>query len=65
MPKTSQSMLKAIEKYQKEKTDGIMVRVPKGKKEDLKAHAAEKGESLNGFVNRAINETLERDKRDV
>jgi len=36
--------------------------LPKGKKPDLQAHAAERGESLNGFVNRAIDETVDRDK---
>lgn len=42
--------------------DNLTIRVPKGKKEQIQAHADTKGESLNGFVNRAINETMERDK---
>lgn len=41
--------------------DEIKVRVPKGKKEIIKSHAEAQGESLNGFVNRAIDETIERD----
>ena len=49
------------DKYIKNTFDELKVRVPKGKKETLQAHAANKGESLNGFVNRAINETVERD----
>ena len=35
--------------------------VPKGQKEAIKAHAEAQGESVNGFVNRAISETMERD----
>ena len=42
--------------------DELKVRVPKGHKDIIKAHAESKGESLNGFVNRAIDETMERDK---
>ena len=33
-----------------------------GKKNTLQAHAADRGESLNGFVNRAIDEAVTRDK---
>lgn len=45
-----------------EKLDEIKVRVPKGKKAEIQAHAEAHGESLNGFINRAIEETMERDK---
>lgn len=44
-----------------EKYDRINLTVDKGKKEILKQHAEAQGESLNGFVNRAIDETVERD----
>lgn len=44
-----------------EKYDRINLTVDKGKKEILKQHAEAQGESLNGFVNRAIDETIERD----
>lgn len=47
-----------------EKLDRINLTVPKGEKESIKAHAAEHGESLNGFINRAIVETVERDNRE-
>ena len=33
----------------------------KGRKDIIKAHAEQRGESLNGFVNRAIDEAMERD----
>uniref|UniRef100_UPI002ED150D8 hypothetical protein n=1 Tax=Enterocloster clostridioformis TaxID=1531 RepID=UPI002ED150D8 len=34
---------------------------PKGKKEEIKAHAELSGETLNSFINRAIDETMNRD----
>ena len=54
----------SVNKYIKEKYDTFRVTFPKGKKADLQDHAAKQGESLNGFVNRAIDETVERDKKD-
>ena len=62
MAKTSESTRKAIAKY-KETKDELRITVDKGRKNELKAHAAECGESLNGFVNRAIHEAVERDKQ--
>lgn len=41
--------------------DQVRLLVPKGKKDKLKVHADKQGESLNGFINRAIDETVERD----
>ena len=61
MPKTSESRRKSIAKYKKTK-DSFQVTVDRGRKDELKAYAAERGESLNGFVIRAIDETIERDK---
>ena len=37
--------------------DRVSVAMPKGKKDIIKAHAEKNGESVNGFVNRAIDET--------
>ena len=45
-----------------DKQDEIKVRVPKGAKACIKVHADEHdGGSVNGFINRAIIETMERD----
>lgn len=33
------------------------------KYEEVKIHAQERSESVNGFIKRAINETIERDKK--
>ena len=53
---------RAVNKYMKENYDEIKVRTEKGKKERIKAHAESLGESVNGFINRAIDEQLQRDK---
>lgn len=44
--------------------DRINLTVPKGKKDTIKAHAEAQGESVNGFINRAIDEAMERDQGD-
>ncbi len=54
---------KRIEKYNKEHYENIRLRVKKDKKEQIKFHAEMQGESLNAFINRAIDETIERDER--
>ena len=41
--------------------DRISIAVPKGHKETIKAHAEAHSESVNGFINRAIEETMQRD----
>ena len=47
--------------WQKENVDRVNLTMPKGKKDTIKAHAEARGESVNGFINRAIDETMERD----
>ena len=49
-------------KFNSENYDRIELTVKKGKKDMLKKHAADCGETLNGFINRAITETVERDE---
>ena len=49
--------------YNTEKYDRVTVMLPKGGKENLKTHAAARGESVNAFLQRAIQETMERDRR--
>ena len=59
MGKTSS---KVKDRYNAKAYDTILTRLPKGQKVRIQAHAAEQGESVNGFVSRAIAETMERDK---
>lgn len=63
-PKSYEYNKKYSDKYLKEKLEEIKVRVPKGHKDTIKEHADRKRESVNGFINRAINETMEREKED-
>lgn len=59
---TEEAKQRAKDKYLKEKVDTIPVRVPKGKKAVIQDYAASHGESVNGFINRAVDEAMERDK---
>ena len=52
----------ATMKYQKEHLDAITLRFPKGYKERLGAHLELTGESQIGFIRRAIEETIARDR---
>jgi ferredoxin len=40
----------------------IVISLSKEKLASIKAHAERRGESVNGFINRAIDETIARDK---
>ena len=57
----SKAQQKAVHKYVKANYDRMEMTVPKGRKEEIKAHAESRGESVNAFINRAISETMERD----
>lgn len=54
------SQTRAKNKYNAKAYDSLRIIVKKGKKEVIRAHAERNGESLNGFVNRAIAEAMER-----
>ena len=58
----SKAQQRATANYVKKNYDRIEVKVPKDQKAVIQHHAEERGESLNAFVNRAISETMERDK---
>lgn len=62
MPVTK-AQQRAVSKYTKENYDEIKVRVEKGQKEIIKAHAESRGESVNAFIGRAIENQMERDKQ--
>ena len=52
----------SVHKYVREHYDRISVTVPQGKREEIREHAERHGESVNAFINRAIDETMERDQ---
>ena len=58
---TSKAQQAANNKYRSKAYDRLEIVAPKGRKEQIKAHAEERGESVNAFINRAINETIARD----
>ena len=59
--KYTEARRRANEKYNAKTYEEIKVRVHKGQKDIITAHAEKNGESVNGFVTRAIDETMQRD----
>lgn len=57
----SKAQQKAVNKYMKENYDRVNLTITKGKKDIIKSHADARGESVNAFINRAIDETMQRD----
>ena len=53
--------MKAQNKYIAKAYDRVNLTMPKGKKDAVQAHATQHGESVNAFINRAIDEAMERD----
>lgn len=50
------------DRYNAKAYDEIKVRVNKGREAEIQSYAEAHGQSVNGFINRAIDETMERDK---
>ena len=57
----SEAQRRAVAKYNAANYERVELRLKKGKKDTVKAHADSYGESLNEFVNRAIDCQMERD----
>lgn len=55
---TSKAQQNATNKWIAKVYDRINLTVPKGQKEVIQAHAMAIGESVNGFINRAIGEAM-------
>lgn len=60
----SKAQQKAVTKYVKAKYDRFGLTMAKGRLDEIKAHAEAHSESVNGFINRAISEAMERDGGD-
>ena len=59
MGKTSSAVK---DRYNAKAYDEIKVRVPKGQKATIQAHAESRGESVNGFISRAIENQMGQDR---
>ena len=60
----SKAQQRAVNKYVKSNYDEVKLRMPKGKKDVIQAHAAQQGDSVNAYINRAIDEAMQRDNFD-
>lgn len=57
----SKAQIKATAKYEAKAYDKTLIRLPKGRLDEVRAHIEPAGESLNGFIGRAIVNQMERD----
>lgn len=57
----SKAQQAAVKRYNDNHYDRIEVKVPKGMKATILEHAARKGETMNGYVKRAIEEAISRE----
>lgn len=61
MNKNSKARIEANKRYNDKAYDRIAVVVPKGRKEIIKQAAKRAGQSVNAYVQQAINERLQRE----
>ena len=59
--KVSKAQQKAVNKYVKNNYDRINVTFPKVQKEVIMQAAEAAGESVNGYIKKAVNQRMERD----
>ena len=59
--KISKAQQKAVNKYVKNNYDRINVTFPKGQKEIITRAATAAGESVNGYIKKAVEERMKRD----
>ncbi len=57
----SKAQKRATQKYNKNHYDLFHIRVPKGIKEKIVVHAKKYDGTLNKFLKRAVDETIEKD----
>ncbi len=59
--KYTNAQKQSAKKWDAANLDRLSLALPKGSKDTIKAHAEAHNESVNGFIGRAISETMERD----
>lgn len=57
----SRAQRAASKRWERRNYDLVTLRVPKGQRAVIKAHAAATGESMNALIRRAIRELAERE----
>lgn len=57
----SEARKRANQKYKANNIKRVPLDMQVSEYDGMKAHAAKQGESVNGFIKRAITETIERD----
>lgn len=57
----SAAQKKATAKYEQQNYDKVLLRLEKGKKDIIKGHADKAGDSINGYITKAIDEKIQRD----
>ena len=61
----SKAQQKAVNKYVKANYDLYQIKMPKGKKDDIKAICAAADESMNQYIINAIGQRIERDSTET
>lgn len=59
---TTKAQQKAVQKYVQNNYDRVVLTMPKGKKEEIKAAAATAGESMNQYILAAVDLRMEHDR---
>ena len=59
--KYTEAQKKSALKWDSTNLDRVSVALPKGKKEEIKKVAEKHGESVNAFINRVINQAMEKE----
>ena len=59
--KISKAQQKAVAKYMKNNYDEIKIRVEKGEREIIRQAAEAAGESVNGYIKKAVDQRMEQD----
>ena len=59
--KPTKAQREATYRYERKAYDRVLVRLPKGTKDRISDAAADRGESINGYIRRVVSESLGKD----
>lgn len=62
--KISKAQQKAVQKYVKNNYDRVVVTFPKGRRKEIKTAATAAGESVNGYIKKAVDQRMERESNE-